>query len=618
MLNFAELNVIWISCRSSSVFSGLQFFAWKGNMGEIDTKPIEPVQVALSLFGENDQSKRRSSSSASGVEKEKDIEDLEKELANYRLQLEAKDFAYMQTLLQLEHYKKTTEEFSVLLKNSELERDRYIEECNEVKSQIDELESKMKGMVDQLSETAKVREPLSHVLNELKVTQAALLNMETELAAAKDSELKAMAQAELMETSANMEKEKSEELLDHILELHDSVLISKLAATEAEEEKCRIASEKDAEIESLKATAFQAQEQVEDLRKQLETIEELENQLLIKSAYIDSLQAKLKQVTNILGSMENATSDGGIDLNQIKQDLEFKERKISDQAFYIEALETELNRLKLELKNANEEVRSLNCNVEALKSDLEKLEIEMDEVGEKDNDSQVELAMLKAELHKGRSKIAAAEAAEARDLSVKSGLHLAVQQLAVEAEEAKKEYHKLKQEVEAEGCDNSTLNHEAEKSPQGALVSHIDDQRDKSVNHITISIEEYNILIQKADKTDQLSNSKSLAEDSKQLSTESENKNEVEFLKKELEVAMVKIGLFRNRAEQAATRAEAAEKAKATLEDQLRMWQEQKQRRKAALAALREESAPKQFSPPTIEKLPTKNQPLGKVLNIKF
>lgn len=64
MLNFAELNVIWISCRSSSVFSGLQFFAWKGNMGEIDTKPIEPVQVALSLFGENDQSKRRSSSSA--------------------------------------------------------------------------------------------------------------------------------------------------------------------------------------------------------------------------------------------------------------------------------------------------------------------------------------------------------------------------------------------------------------------------------------------------------------------------------------------------------------------------------------------------------------------------
>ncbi|XVF09012.1 hypothetical protein REPUB_Repub07fG0053700 [Reevesia pubescens] len=584
-------------------------------MGEIDTKPIESVQVALSLFGEkSDLLKQRSSNSDSDVEKEKDIESLEKELANYRLQMEAKDSAYMQALLQLEHYKKTTEESSFLLKNSELERDRYIAECNEVKDRIDELESKMKGMVDQLSENGKIREQLSHVLKELRVTQADLLTMESELAAAKDSELKAMIQAELMETSANMEKEKSEELLGRISELQDAVLISKLAATEVEKEKCRIVFEKDAEMESLKATAFQAQEQIEDLRKQLEIIKELENQLLTKSAYIDLLQAKLEQVTNVLGSLENATSDGGIDLNQIKQDFEFKERKISDQAFYIEALEMELSRLKLGLKNGNEEVRNLNCNVEALKCDLEKLETEIDEVRERENDAQVEIAMLKAELHKGRSKIAAAEAAEARAESVKSGLYLAVQQLAVEAEEAKKENQKLKEEVEAEECDNSTLKHQ--DASEKSLVSNIDDQRDKCVGLITISIEEYNSLFKKAEKADQVLNS--VAEDSKQLATESENKNEAELLKKELEAAMVKIGLFRNRAEQAATRAESAEKAKATLEDQLMMWQEQKQRRKAALAALREESAPKQFSPPTMEKLLTKHQPLGKVLNLKF
>ncbi|OMO49725.1 hypothetical protein COLO4_38427 [Corchorus olitorius] len=570
-------------------------------MGEIDTKPIESVQVALSLFGErSEQLKHRSSSSDSDGEKEKDTEGLVKELANYRLQLEAKDSAYMQALLQLEHYKKTTEEISVLLKNSELERDRYVEECNEVKNQIDELECKMKEMVDQLSETAKLREQLSHVLNELKATQADLLDMETELADSKDSELKALTQAELMETSANMEKEKSEELLGRISELQNAVQVSKLATTEAEEQKGRIVSEKDAEIESLKATAFQAQEQVENLRKQVETIEDLKNQLFSKSAYIDSLQAKLDQVTNVLGSMENAISDGEIDLNQIKQELEFKERKISDQAFYIEALETELNRLKLELENANEEIRHLSCNVEALKSDLEKLEIELDEVRERENDAQVDIAMLKAELHRGRSKIAAAEAAEARAQSVKSGLYLAVQQLAVEAEEAKKENQMLKQEVgEAEECDISTLNHQA-----------------KSVDSITISIEEYNSLIRKAEKADQVS--MFAAEDSYELTTDSENKNEVEVLKKKLEVAMVKIGLFRTRAEQAATRAEAAEKAKAKLKDQLRMWQEQKQRRKAALAALREESAPKQFSTPTIEKLPANFQPLGEVLNIKF
>ncbi|XVF50060.1 hypothetical protein PTKIN_Ptkin04bG0064200 [Pterospermum kingtungense] len=559
-------------------------------MGEIDTKPIEPVQVALSLFGEKgDQLKRRSSCSSSDAEKEKDIEALERELANYRLQMETKDSDYKQVLLQLEHYKKTAEELSVLLKDSELERDGYIEECIEVRNQIEEIESKMKGMVDQLSETAKIHEQLSHVLNELKIAQGDLLDMETEVAAAKDSELKAMTQAELMEASANMEKEKSEELLGRIAELQDAVRISKIAAAEAEKDKCSIVSEKDADMESLKATTFQTQEEMENLRKQLETMEQLENQLLTKSAYIDSLQAKLEQLTNnVPGSVENATSDGGIDVNQLKLDLEFKERKISDQAFYIEALETELKRLKLELENANEETQILNRDVEALKSNIEKLESEMDEVKERENDAQVEIAMLKAELHKGRSKTAAAEA---RAQSIKSGLYLAVQQLAVEAEEAKKENRVLRQgvELEAEECDNSNLNH------QGALVS-----------HITISVEEYNSLIRRA------------KDDLKHLAPESENEDEVEVLKKELEAAMVKIGLFRNRAEQAATRAEAAEKAKATLEDQIRKWHEQKQRRKAALAALREESAPKRFNPPTFEKLPAKYQPLGKVLNMKF
>ncbi|KAE8655212.1 Detected protein of unknown function [Hibiscus syriacus] len=490
-------------------------------MGEIDTKPIEPVQVAISLFGHKSSHLRyRSSGSHSDVEKEKGVEGIEK------------DSAYMEVLRQLEHYKKTTQQLSVLLKNSEIERDRYIQERNEVKDRIDELESKMKGMVDQLSESVKIREQLSCVLMELKITQADIVNMESQLAAAKDLELKAITQAEMMETSAKMEKERSQELLGRIAEVHDATHISKLAATKAEDEKCRIVCEKDAEMEAFKATVFQAQEEMEDLRKQLGTIQELENQLVAKSAYIGSLQAKLEQVTNVLGSTEN-----GIDLNQISHDLEFKKRKISDQAFYIAELETELKRLELELENAKQEAKNLNCNVEALKSDLEKLQIETDEVRRREKDDQVE-------------------------------------------------------------------------------ISHIEEQRDKCVDHITISIEEYNSLIRKAKKSDETS--RSTADDFNKLTTESASMNEVEALKKELKVAMTKIGLFWNRAEQAATRAEAAEKARATAEDQLRKWQEQKQRRKAALTALREESASKQFSPSTIEKLPTNHQPLGQVLNLKF
>ncbi|TQD68694.1 hypothetical protein C1H46_045773 [Malus baccata] len=64
---------------------------------------------------------------------------------------------------------------------------------------------------------------------------------------------------------------------------------------------------------------------------------------------------------------------------------------------------------------------------------------------------------------------------------------------------------------------------------------------------------------------------------------------------------MEKVTQFRNRAEQATTRADLAERAKERLEDQIRIRREVKQKRKAALAALREVSLPKQFSPPEYE-----------------
>lgn len=82
---------------------------------------------------------------------------------------------------------------------------------------------------------------------------------------------------------------------------------------------------------------------------------------------------------------------------------------------------------------------------------------------------------------------------------------------------------------------------------------------------------------------------------------------------------MAKIMEFRTRAEQAIGRAESAEKAELVLEDQLMQWQEKRQRKKAALAALREESALRKYSPPiTYDQTVLTHPPLGKVLNMKF
>lgn len=555
---------------------------------------------------------------------EKELEDMEKDLANYKVQVEVKESSYMQALLNIEHYQQIIVELSTLLKNSEGERDRYLYECREATNHIDELKSKMKDMDDQLSESAKIRQQLSHVLHELKAAQGELLSMETEISVVRSSKLEAMTQAELMDTAVKMEKEKTEELLKHVLELNEVIYLSKVAAIAVEKEKCKVLSEKEVELQLAKEMAVQAQQQLEDITKQLETMQELENQLLEKSIFIDYLQLELEQAHELSSSSSEASSNAVNELNQLKTNIELQESKNSEQLIFIESLQMELDHLKLEVKNANEEVGRLNLTIVKLTSGLQEAQNEVNETKERENEAQVEIALLKSELHKGRSKIAAAEAAEGRANSVKAGLYLAVQQLAVEAEEAKKENQRFKEGANKNSDENGDevfVNSQFENSFQEVELSQVivskteaEETIDDMEAHITISMKDYESLVKKAEKADQLP--ASLPEDLSLLPT-SDNTTELKVLKKELEAATVKISEFRTRAEQAVSRAEAAEKAKAIVEDQLRRWREQKQKRMAAFAALREETTPRESSPPRYESTPT-YQPLGKVLNMKF
>ncbi|XP_056174914.1 protein WEAK CHLOROPLAST MOVEMENT UNDER BLUE LIGHT 1-like isoform X2 [Syzygium oleosum] len=553
-----------------------------------------------------------------------ELQGLHKELANYKVQLEAKESAYMQALLKLQQYSERVDELSSQLMISELERDKYEGECMQARTHIDKLESKTKEMADQLSETGKIREQLSHVLNELKSAQVELLGMETELAVEREARLKALTRTEELEADIQIEKGKVEVLRKHVVELNEALLMSKQATMEAEKEKCDIIYQKDGEIDLATDAVVQMQEQLNNLKNQLGMIEELENQLLAKSAYVESLQSDLRDVHEMLDSSEKATSDATTDLEKWKLDLEVKTRDVSDQAVYIEVLEMELSQLKYEMKTANERLAHMSCDLETLTEDLQNAEAELSEMKEKETEAQVELALLNSELHKARSKVAAAEAAEVRADSVKSGLYLAVQQLALEAGEAKKEYQRLKEEadkaseesesftfatapVEITAHDEEIFENESSKVEEGL--------GDENSSSITISLEEYEFLLALAKKADEMHMSS--AEDSNQYIAWG-SKQEVETLKRELEAASARIGQFRTRAEQAASRAEAAENAKAALEDQLRRWREQKQRRKAALAALREESISREFSPPMIDRTPASHTPLFKILNMKF
>ncbi|XP_050376807.1 protein WEAK CHLOROPLAST MOVEMENT UNDER BLUE LIGHT-like 3 [Argentina anserina] len=602
-------------------------------MGEIDTKPIESVQAALSLFEDKADHRKPGPTGTTDKEseKEREIEGILKNLANYKVQLEAKDATYMQALLKLQHHQYTADELSTLLQSIQIERDEYLRECKEVSTHVDELESKVKEMADQLLETAKLREQLMHVSSELKATQAELFSVETDLARARDSELKALTQVKLMETSFNMEKERMEELVRHVAGLNDTIFMLKDTAIEAENEKWTMLSEKDAEIELARQADLKAQEHLDDARTQTLAFQKLENQLFSKSVYIEMLEYEINRVNEQLILSGKAASDAISSLKLVQEELEGKERKNSDQEVF--PLEIELNNFNKEFMNANEVTSRLKLDVEHLTGELQEARSEIGEIKQRESNALVEIAMLESELHRRRSKVAAAEATEARKENRKSGMYLAIQQLAIEAENDKKENRMLKQ-----GADG--VEEEVEEQFQDAEAFEIDElkveedqeeRKQKDDGHlITISLKEYECLIEKAEKADQipLSLEKELSHrrQSSLSVMEEEDKSELERLKKELEAASAKVAQFRNRAEQAVTRADLAETAKAGLEDQIRRWREHRQKRKAALNALREVTAPreygyhapKEFSLPEYDEIQKENPPLSQVLNLKF
>ncbi|CAL5441092.1 unnamed protein product [Camellia sinensis] len=138
---------------------------------------------------------------------------------------------------------------------------------------------------------------------------------------------------ELMETELQMEKGMTDELLRHDREIR-VVLVEKVT-----------------ELALATTTVVEAEEKLEYMRKLLEVMQDLENQLMNKFVFIDSLQLDLNQANELRGSFEKRASNAISELNTVKSKFKMQERKSSDQLGNIEFLEMELNQLRLELKN---------------------------------------------------------------------------------------------------------------------------------------------------------------------------------------------------------------------------------------------------------------------------
>lgn len=498
-----------------------------------------------------------------------------KELANCKVQLEIKELANKQAALQLDSYRKMIEQLSTKLKCSEAEKDRSMEECQEAHSHIANLESVIKVIAGLCLESSENQKHYIHILDEMKTLKEELL-MKAELTAAEDLKVAALKQIELMKIDVLLEKEKSKELLVHISELSEAMLLSNLSAVDAEKQRSAFYSQMEAELEVATEAVVLSHEQLEIMKRRLVMMEDLEDELLEKIILTDYLELELRQVKDFVAL------DAIKDLSQFRSEMEMIDRENSENKDYIMFMEAEMKRMEEELQSARGNVNSLDCQVEILMCDLQNLKDEMSKSSRRDLEFQVEIANLKSEYHRSRSKIAAAEAGEARARSAQAGLYLAVQELALEAKAAKNETERLKLELKNAEAE-TVVNGDASKVHQGRdFVT----RSNGYCSGTTISTEDYEALIQKAEKVDA-----PLKDESQLLGYE--NKCEVDILKEELEASNAIINDLRFSLVEAIRRSELAEKAKAAVEDQLRKWRIKQQQRRSAAEVLPEQSARK-------------------------
>lgn len=330
------------------------------------------------------------------------------------------------------------------------------------------------------------------------------------------------------------------------------------------------------------------EKEVANLKVQLEAKDNAYKQALVMidnhHKTTDDLSILLNKSDLLKDFYINESREAKTRINELEQALSVSEKALESTLDQLMNMKTELSVLreaKMESENLRKEElrRKLEMEVQdktrfdqaeqisLLETELKKVKIELEKSKEQEDESQVEMAMMKFELHKGRAKLAAAEAAEIRAQTQKSALYNALQQMGLEAEETNKENRLLKEWMQMQ----------------------LADEEQKEVVKVEEGVDEDGV--------------------------------EMEKVRRELEIAMSKIGELRTRAAQATSRAEAAEKGKGVLEEKIRKRKEHKERRRAALAALREESISRMDDDNSIkcDTSSAKNyQPLGKVLNMKF
>ncbi|KAK9674095.1 hypothetical protein RND81_12G211000 [Saponaria officinalis] len=556
------------------------------------TAPFESVKEAVSKFGGIVDWKAHK---VHTVERRKIIEQelkkVQEEIPLYREQSEIAEQSKIEILKDLESTKRQIEDLKLSLERVQTEERQAKQDSELAQLRVEEMEQ---GIADDASVAAKTQLEVAKARHEaavadLKTVKDELQTLRKEYAdllIEKDEAEKKAADA----VSASKAVEKTvEELTIELISTKESLESAHAAHLEAEEHRIGAAMAKEQDGFTWDKELKQAEADLADLNKQIESAKDLKSKLNAASTLLAELKAELasymesKISQEINGDkthseMQSAVAAANKELEDVKVKIEKATDEVNCLKLAATSLKTELDKEKLELANLRQREGMASIAVASLEAELERLKLEIGEVKTREKAARDRMMELPKELQH-----ASQEADEA-----KSVVELAREELRKAREEASQakagantiESRLLaaKKEIEAARASERLALAAIKALQESESAQNTSNDDDGTPGGVTLSLDEYYGLSKRAHEAEEEANVKvavamsqiEVAKESelKSLSQLEEANREVEERKEALRIAMEK--------------AEKAKEGKLGVEQELRKWRaEGEQRRKA-------------------------------------
>ncbi|KAL6527388.1 hypothetical protein OROGR_016478 [Orobanche gracilis] len=571
--------------------------------GQIDTAaPFESVKAAVSKFGGIvDWKAHRVQTVERRKFIEQELEKAQEEIPTYKQQCEAAEEAKTQVLKELDSTKRLIEELKLNLERAQKEEQQAKQDSELATLRVEEMEQ---GIADEASFAAKAQLEVARArhaaaVSELKTVRDELEQLRKDYALLVAEKNAAARKAEEA-VSISKEVEKTvEDLTIELITLKQSLESAHSEHLEAEEHRLGAVMAKEQDALNWEEELKQAEEEIEILNQQMLSTKDLKLKLNEATALLHELKSELAAY------METSKLDGtGEEGNLENAD---KRTRVDIEAA-ISAAKTELTEVKLKIERADEVVLVLKMDSSSLELELEREKSELVGIQYREAMASIAVASLEADLNVTRSEIDLVRMKEKEESEKMADLPKKLQEASQEADQAKalaqkasEELQKAKDEAKQAKAVKITKEsqlQEAQKEIEAAKASErlalaainaleesesaakkkTDDQ-DSMPTGVTLSLEEYYEMSKRAHEAEEQANTRLAAAISQiEVAKESELKslNKLEEVSREMSNKKDELEIAQKKAEQAT-------EGKLAVEQELRTWRAEHERRRKAV-----------------------------------